>query len=82
MNFDGLPENGLWFRVAFDGKEVTTKLSWAVDSKENPTNGRLCYAPAEGFPVGKHSAALSVQDPNNPAAPTRQIVGWAFEVTP
>ena len=82
VNFDGLPENGLWFRVAFDGKEVTTKLSWAVDSKENPTNGRLCYAPAEGFPVGKHSAALSVQDPNNPAAPTRQIVGWAFEVTP
>ncbi len=80
VTFDGLPENGLWFRIAFDGKEVTTKLSWTVDNQAAPTKGRTCYAPAEGFTVGKHTAALSVQDPNNQAAASKQVVGWAFEV--
>lgn len=82
VSFDGLPENAQWFRIAFDDKEVTPKLTWIVASTTDPKNGKVCYAPAEGFPVGKHSAALSVQDPRNPTAPTKQVVAWAFEVTP
>lgn len=82
VTFDGLPENAQWFRLALDGKEVTTKLTWIVASKVDPKDGKVCYAPAEGFTIGKHSAALSVQDPRNPASPSKQVVGWAFEVTP
>lgn len=82
VTFDGLPENAQWFRIAFDGAEVTTRLVWVVASKVDPKDGRVCYAPTEGFTVGKHSAALSVQDPRNPAAAAKQVVGWAFEVTP
>ena len=83
VNFNGLANgNGQWFRVAFDGVEVTTKLIWSVDSFEKPTKGRVCYAPTEGFPVGRHFTAVSVQDPKNPAAPPKQVASWGFEVTP
>ena len=82
VTFDGLPENAQWFRIALDGKEVTTKLTWIVATQVDPKDGKVCYAPAEGFTLGKHSAALSIQDPRNPASPSKQVVGWAFEVTP
>ncbi len=82
VTFDGLPENAQWFRVAFDDKEVTEKLTWIVASKTDPKDGKVCYAPVEGFTAGKHSAALSVQDPRNPASKPKQVVAWAFEVTP
>lgn len=81
VSFDGLPDTGRWFRMAFDGAEVTTELTWIVSSNENPTGGIMCYAPEEGFKVGKHQVAVSVQDPNNIQARTKQIVGWSFEVT-
>ena len=41
----------------------------------------MCYAPTEGIAVGVHQAAISVQDPNNITARTRELVAWAFEVT-
>lgn len=84
-DFKDLPEGEgtLWFRVAFDGKEVTGSQGsvWIVASRDATTpGGRLCYAPVEGFPVGRHDAAISVQNPNNPGEPPRQIVAWKFEV--
>jgi hypothetical protein len=82
VSFDGLPENAQWFRVAFDGAEVTEKLVWIVKSTTNPTDGRVCYAPAEGFTIGRHSAAIAVQNPRDTSVPTRQIVAWKFDVTP
>ena len=82
VTFDGLPENAQWFRVAFDDKEVTEKLTWIVATQTDPKDGKVCYAPTEGFAAGKHSAALSVQDPRNPASKPKQVVGWAFEVIP
>ncbi len=82
VSFDGTPEYGQWFRMALDDQEVTTKLVWIVPTQNAPTAGRACYAPAEGIAAGRHTAAVSVQNPRNPSEPTRQIVAWAFEVTP
>ncbi len=84
VSFEGTPEYGQWFRVALDGKEVTAEKDsvWIVPSNEAPTKGTLCYAPAAGFAVGRHEAAVSVQDPKNPAAKPRQTVGWRFDVIP
>ncbi len=84
-DFKDLPEGEgtLWFRVAFDGKEVTGSKGavWIVASRDATTpGGRLCYAPAEGFTVGRHDVAVSVQNPNNANEPPRQIVAWKFEV--
>ena len=59
--------------------EVTTKMTWVAASAD-ALEGRGCYAPAEGFAPGRHYAAVSVQDPNNPAANPRQVVGWEFDV--
>ena len=81
-SFEGTPEYGQWFRMALDDKEVTTKLVWIVPPENAPTAGRACYAPVEGIPAGRHTAAVSVQNPRNPTEPTRQIVAWAFEVAP
>ena len=79
VTFADLPENIRWFRMAFDGAEVTTKMTWVAASAD-ATEGRGCYAPAEGFTPGRHYAAVSVQDPNNPAVKPRQVVGWEFDV--
>lgn len=80
VSFDGLPDTGRWFRMAIDGTEVTTELTWIVSSKDTPTGGTMCYAPEKGIAVGKHDAAISVQDPNNIQAKTKQLVAWRFEV--
>ena len=82
VNFKDLPENAQWFRMVLDDTEVTTKLTWIVASRENPQDGKVCYAPAEGLAAGRHTAAMAVQDPRNTGSTTRQIVAWAFEVTP
>lgn len=81
VDFKDLPDTGRWFRMALDETEVTTELTWIVSSNESPTGGIMCFAPEEGIPVGRHTAAVAVQDPNNPQAPTRQIVAWEFDVT-
>jgi hypothetical protein len=83
VNFEGLPQSGQWFRMAVDGEEVTASsdVYWFVSSQQ-AEGGTICYAPEAGLEPGVHTAALSVQDPTNPTAPTRQIVGWSFEVTP
>jgi len=80
-DFTDLPENSLWFRMALDDQEVTVKLTWVVASKDAPTGGRACYAPAEGIPVGRHTVAVAVQNPNSTREPTRQLVSWGFEVS-
>lgn len=81
VSFQGTPQYGQWFRMAVDGVEVTDRLTWVIPTQEDPKNGRVCYAPAEGLAPGRHEAALAVQDPLNPSAPTKQVVGWAFMVT-
>jgi len=81
-NFKNTPQYGLWFRMAIDGKEVTTKLSWIVPTRDAPTKGTACYSPDGGFAVGRHNAAVSVQDPGNPNAPALQAIGWEFDVIP
>lgn len=83
VNFQDLPQSGQWFRMAVDGVEVTDSpdVYWFVPSQE-PEEGTICYAPEQGLEPGRHTAALSVQDPMNPAAQARQLIGWAFDVTP
>jgi hypothetical protein len=81
-DFKDLPENVLWFRMSVDGVEVTTEMTWAVGSTTAPTGGRGCYAPVDGLAPGKHSASIAVQNPNNTREPTKELVQWAFEVTP
>jgi hypothetical protein len=81
VDFEGLPENVLWFRFALDGREYTTQLVWVVPTDVNPEEGKMCYAPEEGIPVGMHDAAIVVQDPSDTAAATREVVSWRFEVT-
>lgn len=82
VTFDGLPQYAQWFRMAVDGVEVTEELLWIVPTREAPTTGKVCFVPEAGLAVGKHTAAIAVQDPNNPLAESKQVVGWAFEVTP
>lgn len=82
VNFEGLPQSGQWFRMAVDGQEVTASsdVYWFISSQD-ATEGTICYAPQAGLEPGRHTAAVSVQNPTNPAADPRQIVGWEFEVT-
>jgi hypothetical protein len=82
VTFEGLPQYAQWFRMAVDGVEVTEELLWIVPTREAPTNGTMCYTPKDGLSAGKHTAAIAVQDPNNPLAESKQVVGWAFEVAP
>jgi hypothetical protein len=82
VNFEGLPENTQWFRMAIGQDEVTTQLVWVVPDASEPKEGKMCYAPEAGLPVGRHTAAISVQDPRDPSQPTKQVVAWEFEVTP
>ena len=71
-----------WFRMAFDGVEVTGDLTWIVAPETGDrSGGRVCYAPDLGFAPGKHTAAISVADPNNINVPAKQTIGWAFEVS-
>jgi hypothetical protein len=82
-DFTEAPEQAQWFRIAFDGQEVTTKLTWIVSTgTASDKQGRACYAVAEGLSVGRHTAAISVQDPKALNQPARQTVAWAFDVTP
>src|SRR5688500_16255465 len=83
VNFEDLAGQDTlrWFRIAYDNAEVTGEHTWIVAPDENDrSGGTVCFAPEEGLTVGKHTAAISVEDPNNPAAPRKQIVSWAFEV--
>jgi len=83
VNFEDLAGQDTlrWFRIAYDNAEVTGELTWIVAPDEDDrSGGTVCFAPEEGLTVGKHTAAISVEDPNNPAAPRKQIVSWAFEV--
>lgn len=82
VNFKDLPENFQWFQMAVDATRVTEKLTLIAATRENPQDGKLCYAPAEGLTVGRHTVALAVQAPRNPELPSRQIVSWAFDVIP
>jgi hypothetical protein len=68
--------------MAVDGAEVTTQGVWIVSSRTDAEGGTFCYDPPEGLAVGIHEAAVSVQNPNDTSQPTRQLVGWKFEVIP
>lgn len=72
--------DGVWYRMAVGGEEVTEDTVWAVPSREDPEDGRLCYDPAEGLDPGIVDAAVTVQDPNSNAPPS-EVVSWRFEVT-
>lgn len=80
VSFNGLEENAQWFRMAVDGLEVTPELTWIVATREDPKDGTMCYAPEEGLKPGRHYIAVSVQDPRNLTAPSRQVVAWEFDV--
>jgi hypothetical protein len=81
VNFEGFDSGNLqWFRFALDGVEQTTELTWFPRAENTQATG--CYMPTELPAVGVHEAAVSVQNPSNLSEPTRQVVEWAFEVTP
>jgi hypothetical protein len=82
VNFTDLPENFQWFQMAVDDQRVTDKLTLVASTAVDPKDGKICYAPAEGLSVGKHTAAIAVQAPRDASVPTRQLVSWAFEVVP
>lgn len=82
-SFAEAPEQAQWFRMAVDGQEVTTKLTWIVSTgTAADKQGRACYALTAGLSVGRHTAAVSVQNPRSATEPTRQTVAWVFDVTP
>jgi hypothetical protein len=81
VNFTGLPTYGQSFRFIVDETEVTADAIWIISTNESPKDGTICYAPDGGLTVGKHTAAIGVQDPNNLTGPFKQIVDWKFEVT-
>jgi hypothetical protein len=81
-NFADMPANEgpLWYRMVVDDAEVTAQLTWIVRTQDNPTEGRVCYAPDEGIEPGRHEVSVAVQNPNNVNEPTRELVSWRFEV--
>lgn len=81
-SFKDLPDQALAFRVAFDDKEVTGDMTWTLPTKVNPEGGKSCYAPKDGFTVGRHTAAVSVRSSRSANAPLKQLVSWSFEVIP
>jgi hypothetical protein len=86
ISYSAPATNALWFRMAVDGTEVTQKLI-VTQHVVGPTattaeTGTICYAPAEGLTPGMHSAAVSVQNPQDPQAAIVQTVSWKFRVTP
>ena len=74
------PEHPVVPAWCLDTTEVTAKLTVLVSSDQK--TGTICYATATGIPVGRHTAAVSVQDPSDTTGKILQIVGWAFEVVP
>jgi hypothetical protein len=72
--------HGQWYRMAVNGEEVTSQGIWDFTRVDVDDTGRLCYDPAEGLPVGRIQAAVSVQDPQVFGAPPREVVGWEFDV--
>ena len=83
--FDGLTEQGTWFRLYLDGEEVTLRSAWTVDLGQSSfaaPNGRLCYSPGAQLSEGRHTAMVEVRDPRDPSAPAIEAVTWAFEVVP
>lgn len=82
VSFEGLGNgNAQAFRMAYDGSEVTEKLQWFIQAAL-PATGTVCYQPAEGLAIGRHTAALSVSNPNDLTGAPKQVVAWAFDVTP
>jgi hypothetical protein len=83
--YEGLPQNNLHFLMALDGELVLPKYTSVVvteGTQADPVKGLLCHG-TEGGPglsPGIHSAAVSVQDPDNLSAPASEVVGWKFEV--
>ena len=86
INFQDAPDQLRWFHMAYDGELVThlttAFLRSSASDPDNPDGAILCYMPDEGLSVGVHTAAVSVTNPNDPNATPRQVVAWAFEVTP
>lgn len=86
INFDPPVQNIQWFRMAVDGTEVTTQATVAVrtDSSDKVQGSAICWAPKDGkgLSAGIHSAAISVQNPQDPQAAIVQTVSWKFRVTP
>jgi hypothetical protein len=81
-SFDGLPDQARWFRVSLDGKEVTTSLTWVVQSNRPEIPPKACYATSEGLSPGRHAMTIVVRDPVSPAAAPRETINWTFDVTP
>ncbi len=85
ITYEGLPQNQLHFLMALDGELVLPEkysLVLIEGTEADPIRGLLCHG-TEGGPglsPGIHSAAVSVQDPNNFSAPATEVVGWKFEV--
>lgn len=87
VNFEGLPENFQWVRMFFDDQEVTVSpdillIAPTTAQQSAPEGGSMCYMPPDGLSIGVHTVTVGIQNPRNPAEPTRQIVQWQFEVIP
>lgn len=80
ISFADPVQNIQWFRMVLDTTEVTAKLTVLVSADQQ--TGTICYATDAGIPVGRHTAAVSVQDPSDTTGKILQLVGWAFEVVP
>ncbi|MEX2080228.1 MAG: hypothetical protein WEC33_01310 [Dehalococcoidia bacterium] len=78
VSIEGLGTQGsmAWFRVAFNDAEVTPETT------QFPNSGRICYDPPEGLPVGRHTAAILLQDPTSVSSTPQELVQWKFEVVP
>lgn len=80
VSYKDLPENNQWFRMAVDDKEVTQELTLIPTSRDAPEGATMCYAPVEGLEVGRHTAAIIVQNPRSTGGVALETVAWKFEV--
>jgi hypothetical protein len=79
VNFRTNAQDFRWFRMAFDGEEVTTELTIIAPSQDSEV-GKVCYGPEAGFAAGRHQVALSVEDPDSVTRGPIELVAWEFNV--
>lgn len=78
IRFSSGAPDARWYRMTFDGMDVTNRLTWVV--LRDQSGGEMCYAPEVGFEPGAHSVEVVVRDPQGSSGMLKAV--WDFTVLP
>lgn len=78
VSFTSRAPDARWYRMTFDGTDVTSRLTWV--RQPDMTGGEGCYAPAEGFEPGEHAVEIILANPAWDGGMLKAV--WNFTVLP